>query len=181
MTPRLDALVIALAATHFAAGVAMLSLAVTRGLTAATATRVSASASFVALPGLLLLIAGALTLIRHPLAWRITTIALEIAAALLIMLLGFSTLMPMAAGVMLGDDEPLFSYMLLGVALAAPAALAFLPAAIEFLLLSNPAVQAAYQVSTAQPNPRWWRRPLRHLAIFTAAGLVAAMASFQII
>jgi hypothetical protein len=177
----LDALVIALAATHFAAGIAMLSLAATRGLTASTATRVSASDSFIALPGLLLLIAGVLTLVRHPVAWRITTVALEIAAALLIMLLGFSTLMPMAAGVVLGDDEPLFTYVLLGLALAAPAALAFVPAAAEYLLLSNPAVQAVYHVSTTPSHRQWWRRPLRHLALFSAAGFIGAMASFQII
>lgn len=178
---RLDAIVVALAATQFAAGLAMLSLAMTRGASAPAATRASSCISFIAMPGVLLLLAGVLTLVRHPLAWRITTIALEIAAALLIMLLGFSTLMPMAAAVLLGDDEPLFSYVLLGIALAAPAALAFLPAAAEYLLLSNPTVRAAYHVPVNASQRQWWCRPLRHLAMFSAAGLVAAMASFQII
>src|SRR2546421_11555319 len=78
---HLDAVVVALAATQFAAGVAMLSFAITHGLTAASATRASAGASFVALPGMMLLLAGTLTLFRHPLAWRVATMTLKIAAA----------------------------------------------------------------------------------------------------
>jgi hypothetical protein len=137
---------------------------------------------FLVLPGAMLVLCGIWSLIRRPLAWRACTWALRLASGMLVTVAAINGVIPLLAALLLGDGDGVGDAATLSLQLAVPAALALLPAGLEYLLLSSPPVRAAYcgAAAEAESSPqRWLRRSLVHIAVFACAGFLGAMISFQ--
>jgi hypothetical protein len=182
LPPTLDILVVSVAAVDFAAGSALLSFTIPHLLRGVDHGLLTSLHQFLVFPDAMLVLCGIWSLIRRPLAWQACTWALRLAAGMLVTVAAINGVIPLLVAVLLGDGDGVGDAATLSLQLAVPAALALLPAGLEYLLLSSPPVRAAYcgAAAEAKSSPqRWLRRSLVHIAVFACAGFLGAMISFQ--